>query len=205
MVSLKQRKQNIHQAAFDKGAEALCNADLKDICSKSGARFKDNKISISYFNKEYRILLPEIRFDPADLAFYEQILLLHYLTHSETVKTKGEYVTFRDLPDGMFYYSAFRRNGPHRILTQFGMQPEKIISVAQVLGGNKTGFGDVSVEIEVFPKIRAVIVLYRGDQEFPPEASILFKDNIINYLPLEDIAVLGGIIAGRFKKAYKSL
>ncbi|MCK5093672.1 MAG: DUF3786 domain-containing protein, partial [Spirochaetes bacterium] len=36
---------------------------------------------------------------------------------------------------------------------------------------------------------------------FPPEANILYRDDIINFLPLEDIAVLSGLIAGRLRQA----
>lgn len=43
------------------------------------------------------------------------------------------------------------------------------------------------------------------DEEFPPEAIMLFKDDIINYLLLEDIAVTAGFITGRLIEANKKL
>ena len=59
----------------------------------------------------------------------------------------------------------------------------------------------MSVKVPDFPRIDAVVVLYREDDEFPPDANILFKDDIINYLPLEDVAVLSGLIGSKLKKA----
>jgi len=53
----------------------------------------------------------------------------------------------------------------------------------------------------VFPRVEAVVVLFKGDEEFPPEANILYKDDIVNFLPLEDVAVLSGLVAGRLKRA----
>jgi hypothetical protein len=41
------------------------------------------------------------------------------------------------------------------------------------------------------------VVLHAGDEEFPAEANILFDDAIVNFLPLEDVAVLAGLIATR--------
>jgi hypothetical protein len=37
------------------------------------------------------------------------------------------------------------------------------------------------------------IVIWSGDDELPPEGSILFDESIISYLPTEDIAVLSGM------------
>ena len=39
------------------------------------------------------------------------------------------------------------------------------------------------------------IILYRGDDEFPAKANILFDDAAEHYLPTEDLAVLGEILA----------
>jgi len=55
--------------------------------------------------------------------------------------------------------------------------------------------------LNVFPEFEVVVVMYREDDEFPPEANILYRDDIINFLPLEDIAVLSGLIASRLRQA----
>ena len=44
-------------------------------------------------------------------------------------------------------------------------------------------------------------MLHAGDEEFPAEANILFDDAIINFLTLEDVAVLAGLIATRLAKS----
>jgi hypothetical protein len=47
-------------------------------------------------------------------------------------------------------------------------------------------------------------VLHGGDEEFPAAANILFRDEIVNFLPLEDVAVLAGLIATRLAKSINS-
>ena len=61
--------------------------------------------------------------------------------------------------------------------------------------------GDASFRFDILPKIAGVVVLHAGDEEFPAEANILFDDEIINFLPLEDVAVLAGVIATRLAKS----
>jgi tetratricopeptide (TPR) repeat protein len=61
--------------------------------------------------------------------------------------------------------------------------------------------GDAACGGPVLPRLRCVAVLHRGDEEFPPEANLLFEDRIANLLPLEDVAVLAGLVATRLSRA----
>jgi hypothetical protein len=142
-------------------------------------------------------------FSPDSISFAEKILLLHYLTTKGDKETKGEYVTFKNLPGASFYNSTYRKRSIERILRAFGAAPKSLLDVSCVLAGQPAELGDVSVRFQVFPKIEATIVLHEGDDEFPPEAQIVFRDEVVNLLPLEDIAVLSGILASRLIKAKK--
>ena len=55
-------------------------------------------------------------------------------------------------------------------------------------------------EYDASPLWRAV-VLHRGDEEFPAEVNLLFSDRIAAFLPLEDVAVLAGLVATRLTRA----
>ncbi len=198
-------RQNSYEIAFNKAADLLRAGDIDVICNRSGARSGGKKLFISFFKDEYEIKLPGVSFNPPNLSPGEEILILHYLTSTGTASTKGEYVSFKNLPSASFYNPTYRKRGPDRILKQFGHAIDRIVKAAEVLGGRRASLGDVSVKLRVFPKVEAIIVLFRGDEEFPPEAGILFNDDIINYLPLEDIAKLSGIIAGRLSNAVKIL
>jgi hypothetical protein len=50
---------------------------------------------------------------------------------------------------------------------------------------------------QVFPRIAIQLALWHGDDEFPPEASILFDANIPRALAAEDIAVVSGMLVYR--------
>lgn len=201
--SLKQSKQaqNSYEVAFNKAAAVLRARDPDQVNNTCGTSRDESRIILPFFNQELAIKLPKVEFNPPTISLYEQILILHYLTTFGKTATKGEYVSFKNLPGASFYNPTYRKRGPERILKAFGNNVEKIVEASEVLGGSRAEYGDVSVKLDVFPKIKAIVVLYRSDDEFPPEANILYNDDIINYLPLEDIAVLSGIIAGRLKKA----
>ena len=75
------------------------------------------------------------------------------------------------------------------------------MAAAAALGGQKWTTGDHSSVIPVFPRIDVVVQIYEGDDEFPAEANILFSDNIVNFLPVEDTAFLGGWVVSALVRA----
>jgi len=63
--------------------------------------------------------------------------------------------------------------------------------------------GDVAVTINAFRRVPVTIVLWRGDDEFAPEGSILFDVTISDYLFGEDIVVLCETISWRLVEFQK--
>ena len=131
----------------------------------------------------------------------EKILILHYLTGSGQVPTGDRLVSFKNLPGAAFYAVPYQKRGPARIARRFGASPEDFRRACSALGWTPEQFGDLSFSVDVFPRIRAVVVLHLGDEEFPAEANILHNEGIVSFLPLEDVAVLGGSIATRLTRA----
>ena len=131
----------------------------------------------------------------------EQILILHYLTTADGVPMANHWVAFRELPGGMGYAPAFEGRANHRLKQAFGHDAEGFHSAAKALGGETLTFGDASYLFRIFPKLWLAVVLYQADEEFGASASVLFDGAASHYLPTEDIAVVGGMLAGRLIKA----
>ena len=60
------------------------------------------------------------------------------------------------------------------------------------MGGETQSLGDASAMYLAFPRVPITHVLWSGDEEFSPEATILFDETITGYFPTEDIAALSG-------------
>jgi len=196
-------KQNNYEIAFNSAADLLRKADMVEVAERCGAQWEGDSLRLRYFNSDCRILFPEVSFDPPAISLAEKILVLHYLTSRESHPAKGEFVAYKNLPSASFYNPTYRKRGTNRVLSAFGSRPEVLWELAGMLGAGRAEYGDVSLRIPVFPKIDAIVLIYRGDEEFPPEAEFLFKDDIISYLSLEDVAVLAGTIASRLIRVQK--
>ena len=54
--------------------------------------------------------------------------------------------------------------------------------------------GDAAYSFRILPRLPVAVLLWKGDEEFPPEGNILFDKNISNILSAEDIAWLAGMV-----------
>jgi hypothetical protein len=82
-------------------------------------------------------------------------------------------------------------------LRYFGKEPDLLLNAAGQLGGQKADYGDTAVTINAFSRVPIMMVLWRGDEEFAPQGSVLFDATVSDYLPTEDITVLCETIAWR--------
>ena len=116
--------------------------------------------------------------------------MLHYLITAKGTPATGKLIGFRQVPGGIFEHASFSREVLTPLLDHFGREPERLVEAANNLGGSKADYGDVAVSIKAFPNVSVVIVLWRGDDEFAPNASILFDSTVTDYLSTEDMSVL---------------
>jgi hypothetical protein len=125
-----------------------------------------------------------------DIDLKDRILILHYLTTAKGTPNTGKLIGFKQVPGGLFEYASFSREVLIPLLDHFGKKPELLVKAAANLGGSEVVYGNAAVSIKAFPNVPVVIVLWRGDDEFPPNASILFDSTVADYLSTEDMSVL---------------
>ncbi|HTY45892.1 MAG TPA: DUF3786 domain-containing protein [Patescibacteria group bacterium] len=128
---------------------------------------------------------------------FTAILVIHYLIQASRglPELSGEWVSFKELSGIEGYYAAFRKRSIEPVLRKYGKDPEAMLSVLERLPGRKASEGDVGVIIEAFPSVPAMVLLWKADEEFGPEASILFDRSISRVFCTEDIVVLAGMVA----------
>jgi hypothetical protein len=195
-----------YQTAYRKAVEELWGKrpeELAVLGERCGAVVNGRTIRLAFFGSRIELAVPEqgdVEFTEPDLPLVEKILLLHYLLGRETRPVKGQLVAFKNLPGASFYDPTYQKRGPRRIARRFGESIDAFRRSCRRLGWHEEDLGDSSFSFDILPKIRGLVVLHAGDEEFPPEANILFDDGIVNFLPLEDVAVLAGLIATRLAK-----
>jgi hypothetical protein len=196
-----------YKESFRLASEELKEADLQQLAQRAQVDMAPPEdgmttVVVPFFGSSYLVRIGQDvhigrEGDPGEVPLPEKILLCHYLLHASGKPPKGELITFRQIPDGHFYFDAFQRRARDPLLATFGKDPELFQRCGQILGGCQVAAGDVGLAFQVLPRIVIQLVLWRGDDEFPPEAGILFDANIQQELAAEDVAVLSGMLVYR--------
>jgi hypothetical protein len=201
--------------AFRLAADRLASVNLNHTCFLSGSTLVQNAdgiagIGLSFIHEELLILTrPEVEVvwrqthEPIPLA--EKIIVLHYLLTARGESLGNDFVTFREVPGGTFYYPAFLKRARDPLVRIFGGEPERLLRCGRQLGAEPANLGDASVRLMPLPRIPVTLVLWKGDEEFAPEATVLFDKSVGSYLPPEDIATLSGMVVYRLIRINQSL
>ncbi len=172
-------------------------SDLRQQCRKSGARYRETAsrqvITLRFLNRSYRITLPEVEIKLVGsreaVPLKTRVLLLHYLIRARGTPLSGKPITFKELAEGTLYFPTFTKRTVSPLLKYFGGEPPRLLTVSEELDGRPVDYGDAAVVISVFPHVPLTFVIWGGDAEFTPTASIMFDATIGDYLATEDIVV----------------
>ena len=201
-----------YKLAYELAGQKLAKlSGIEQHCRQSGARYQkvgsQAAIIIEYLNRSYQITLPDRQISLVDsgeeVPLKDKILILHYLTQAEGTPLTNEMVSYKQLPAGASYFPTFYKRAIKPLVAHFGQQPHRLVDTAKELGGHKADYGDAAVRLNAFKYVPITFVLWRGDEEFPPEGSILFDATVSDYLSTEDINVLCERIAWGLVKLLK--
>lgn len=188
-----------YQMSFDLSAAELAKRDFAQVATNSGAELApDGGLRLDYYGRPLAVDRSPLAVRPldggAELPLAEQALVLHYLERADGAAPSGEWITFREVEAGEFYWSAFVKRAKTPLVSFFGERPELLKELAAKVGGRPgEDVGNVSVIVRALPRVEFMLVLWEGDEEFPPEGNVLMDKNIGHYLSTEDIALAAGL------------
>lgn len=193
-----------YKVTLNEAVKQFIGRDITDIAAKSGANLTPaNSLELQFMGRSYNIA-PEgsVSFTDGEVEvpIAEKILILHYLVHASDVALANKPISFKELPGGAIYITPFTNRSIRPLLGAFGEDPQALLPIAEKLAGKRANHGDVSVIINVFPRIPVTLILWAGDDEFPASGNILFDASAPGYLPTEDYAVLSGMLALRLRQ-----
>lgn len=158
-------------------------------------------ISVKFLADEYTVDLNEKKVISLSCNVpakeYTTILILHYAVRKlkGLPALTGEWVSFKELSGVEGYYPAFRQRVIEPIIRKYGSNPQGMLEALERLPAKRVEQGDIGIVLEVFEAVPALIILWRPDEEFGPEAGVLFDKSITQIFCTEDIVVLAEFVA----------
>lgn len=195
------------QIAYDRARSDWAAAVPARCAALAGCEATPDGIVVPFFKRAHLVPHPEgnITALAGGKAAHPSIaiVLLHYLLKANGTQPADRWLTFRELPDGLFYAQAFAGHAESLLAQRFGADVEGYRRAASALGGAALGAGpgaglappDAAFYFQAFPRISVIVQMWAGDEEFPGRAQILFDAHAGHYLPTEDLAGVGDWLA----------
>ncbi len=174
--------------------------DPGEAADRTGVPFDGKAFSLRLVDATYTISWPEyaISADRADAfalkALPGQTFLLRYLLEGKKIPAQGQFKTFREMPWGELYIQPFTGRCLTRGAFTFGTRVTQFAAAMEKLGAKKCSHGDAAYCLELLPGYEMEIIVWAGDEEFPPNSQILYSDNFAEGFAAEDRVVAGDIL-----------
>ena len=158
-------------------------------------------VDITLLGETFSVSHPDFTITgPSPLTNAERILALRYLTDGRCAMPGGTYLPYREFPWGEVYLQQFTGRCIKRFAFSYSGRPELLNRVMERLPAKKLSRSDAGWEVELMPGLTVQFLLWLADEEFPPNAQILFSDNFRYAFTAEDMANIGDIILNRMKR-----
>ncbi len=188
-------KKDNYEQALDIAWEAFSRKDPERVAAKAGAKYEPGRVLLPHLNKTVAIDTKTREFiinqekEQVEAPTWLAILATHYLNSASGTVPSGKLKHFREFKEGQFYEPAFNSKSKDILKHVFGASPETMIRAAEKLGSEILKEGDASAKLYYFPYLPITCILWKGDEEFPSEASVLFDETADMFFTAEDMAV----------------
>ena len=162
-----------------------------------GAAFDGEAFSLTLLGKEYRITHPDGTVTAAEASeppLPTQTFLLRYLLEGKEVSWGGGWKTFREMPWGEMYIKPYTGRVLTRAAFTFGTRLEVFRAACVKMGAVPVPHGDAGFLFDFLGSFQMQVLVWAGDEEFPPSAQVLYSDNFADGFAAEDRVVAGDIL-----------
>lgn len=172
---------------FEMSQKSFCSYDPKN------GRFEITVLEETYFVEYPSGVLLNAQGQEFD-NYSVKIFILRYLMNANGKDNTGQWISFKEFPDGPLYYSNFHKRCI-QVFAQIGNEmPEHLKKYMNRLQALPYGKGDLSWRFTVTPGVDIVWILWFGDDEFEAEAQILFDKKLTDVFNIKDLAILGDVL-----------
>ena len=194
-------QNNKEEVPFSYYAELYSKADKAEIANRLCIPSENGMFSVTLMGKTYTVTeTAEITDEQGSApALPVQTFLLRYLLEGKNVPALGNWKTFREMPWGELYIKPYTGRVLTRAAFTFGTRVASFCAAAEKMGATPINHGDAGYEFSLVGDYHIRLLVWAGDDEFPPSAQVLYSDNFEEGFAPEDRVVAGDILITAIK------
>ena len=192
-------KNNKEELPFSHYEGLFAQAEAAEISARlPHSGFDGNAFHVVLLGTEYTLTHPQFTCTPA-APLPVRTFLLRYLLEGKELPWHGNWKTFREMPWGELYIKPYTGRVLTRAAFTFGTRLDAFRKGAEALGAKAISHGDAGYEFQFLGQYRMQLMAWEGDDEFPPNAQVLYSDNFEEGFAPEDRVVAGDILISAVK------
>ena len=195
-MQIENHKEEVPFAHYEEKFRTLDPASVQE--RLADVRWDGQEFTVALMGRTFAISHPDYAIRALDGGklppLPTQTFLLRYLLESRDVAWKGEWKTFREMPWGEMYIKPYTGRCLTRAAFTFGTRLAAFRAAAEAMGAEPVKHGDAGYRFHMIGGYQMQILVWEGDDEFPPNAQILYSDNFADGFAAEDRVVAGDIL-----------
>jgi len=184
--------------------QELAERDPEEVCRRTSCKYDYEKrfYLLSVWGDKYAVYPHELRIErktdnfqsPHDFLY---LFIIYYLLNSKEIEISDEWISEKDIPGGVTFF-----RGPHEIPTRLiselhGNNIDSFRKRCERLEGIPLDMADAAYRFGITAQIPSAVLYWAGDENFPPEAKILYDKTIAKHLPPDVLFALAVEICSR--------
>ncbi len=199
-MQIENHKEEVPFAHYEERFRTL---DPQEAAARTGAKWDGKEFYVNLLGREFAISHPAYALRALDDGVLPplptQTFLLRYLLESKTVTWAGQWKTFREMPWGEMYIKPYTGRVLTRAAFTFGTRVAAFKTACEKMGAMPLSHGNAGYQFDLIGDYRMQILVWEGDDEFPPNAQVLYSDNFSDGFAAEDRVVAGDILISTIK------
>ena len=199
-MQIENHKEEVPFGFYEEKFQGL---DPAEASQRTGAAWNGTEFTLKLLGRSFAIAHPAYGIRALDGGpvppLPTQTFLLRYLLEGKAVAWAGQWKTFREMPWGEMYIKPYTGRVLTRAAFTCGTRVAAFKLGAQKMGAEPVGHGDAGFIWELLPGYFMQLLVWEGDEEFPPNAQVLYSDNFADGFSAEDRVVAGDILISTIK------
>ena len=200
-MQIENHKEEVPFAHYEEQFRKLDTQSVQD--RLPSVKWDGHEFYVNLLGREYAISHPDCVIRATDGSALPplpvQTFLLRYLLESKDITWAGTWKTFREMPWGEMYIKPYTGRVLTRAAFTFGFKLNAFRAACEKMGAEPLKHGDAGFEFHLIGNYRMQILMWEGDDEFPPSAQIIYSDNFAEGFAAEDRVVAGDILISTIK------
>ena len=199
-MQIENHKEEVPFAHYEQLFRSL---DPQEAAQRTGAQWDGSEFTLNLLGTGYAIAHPDYAIRAVDGGkvppLPTQTFLLRYLLEARQAPWMGTWKTFREMPWGEMYIKPYTGRVLTRAAFTCGTRVAAFKAACEKMGAEAVPHGDAGYRFRLIGGYEMQLLVWEGDDEFPPNAQVLYSDNFADGFAAEDRVVAGDILISTVK------